>query len=436
MGDNERMNKKAYIKTYGCQMNVHDSEKMAGILAKEGYDLTEDEKDADVIVFNTCSIRDKADQKFLSDLGRMKAMKAAKPHTKIAVAGCIAQQMGKSIIKRAPHVDLVLGPQNLHMLGDMLRENTQAVATMENPTLADMELPRIRKEGTRAWVSIMFGCNNFCTYCIVPYTRGREKSRPSANIIKEIQGLASDGYSEITLLGQNVNSYSSDMSFAELLRNLDAIEGIKRLRFVTSHPRDISDELIAAMGELDSVCEHLHLPMQSGSTAVLKGMNRRYSREDYLEKVRKLKELVPNISLSSDIICGFPGETEQDHKDTISAIAEVQYDGLFAFKYSPRPGTKAEDLGDQVPEEVKLARLHEVLALQDEITHARNKALVGEVFEVLVEGPSNDPSRLQGRTGGNKIVNFEGDNSLIGKYVDVKIIKGQQHSLIGELASG
>jgi tRNA-2-methylthio-N6-dimethylallyladenosine synthase len=428
--------KKAYIKTFGCQMNVHDSEKMAGLLREEGYRLTKEQKEADVIIFNTCSIRQKAEQKFFSDLGRIKSLKKTRPELKVAVAGCIAQQMGESLLKRAPHVDYLMGPQNLHAVRDMAREGS-FLALEANPHIAETELPVERKGRGRAWVSIMYGCDNFCTYCVVPYTRGREKSRPARNIVREVEGLARDGYVEITLLGQNVNSYEDDTDFPGLLERLNSVPGIERIRFVTSHPRDLSDGLIHAMGELEKVCEHMHLPLQSGSNRILRAMNRRYGIEEYMEKVSALRRMVSGIAITSDIIAGFPGETGEDHRATVRALKEIDYDGIFAFKYSERPGTAASRMEGQAPEELRLERLQEILGLQDEITLKKNKLLENTVQEVLVEGRSeNDREKLTGRTRTNKVVNFGGREDLTGRLINIKILRAGRHSLEGEMPAG
>ncbi len=423
--------KKYFITTWGCQMNVHDSEKMAGILASEGYTPAEGHKDADIIVFNTCSIREKAEQKFFSELGRLKTLKKNRPEVKIAVAGCVAQQMGKGLLERAPHVDFIMGPQNLHRVRDVAGGMAVSVALGENPVLETEELPVLRKEIGRAWVSIMYGCNNFCSYCIVPYTRGREKSRPSGSIINEIRGLAAEGFREVTLLGQNVNSYASDTDFPGLLRKIDAVQGIERVRFVTSHPKDFSDALIEAMSELSSVCEHIHLPLQSGSSRILSLMNRKYTYDKYKKKVERLRNAVPGIAITSDIIAGFPTETDEDHRATVEAIRGIEFDGLFAFVFSPRPGTAASVMEGQLPEDLKLERLKEILALQDSITLGKNGSLKGTVQEVLVEGPSDtDPKKLTGRTRTNKIVNFTGRAGQ-GELVRVEIVEARKHSLEG-----
>ena len=414
-------------------MNVHDSEKMAGILKDEGYALTDSRNDADLIIFNTCSIRQKAEQKFLSELGRLKTAKARRPSLKVAVAGCIAQQMGGDLFKRAPHVDYVFGPQNIHSLKDMLTHE-DGMAVDQNPDIDDMELEALRKEKKRAWVSIMYGCNNFCSYCIVPYTRGRETSRHSKNIISEMEKLAGEGTREVTLLGQNVNSYRSDTDFPGLLKMITTIEGIKRIRFVTSHPRDLSVALIEAMATLDKVCNHIHLPMQSGADRVLKMMNRGYTYEDYKEKIDNLRRRVPGIAITSDFIAGFPTETEEEHKETIKALSELRFDGIFAFIYSPRPGTAAIRMEGQHDEPTKLRRLKKILAVQDDITLGINKSLEGSIQEVLVEG-LNENGQLTGRTTTNKIVNldeWDGNvDELEGRSVPVRILEARRHSLLG-----
>ncbi len=415
-------------------MNVHDSEKILGVLEPEGFLQTDNPRSADLIIFNTCSIRQKAEQKFYSELGRIKSFKKLNPRLKIAVAGCIAQHEGKNIFKRAPHVDFVFGPQNIMALKHFVADGYVPVAIEENPLIAIEDLPARRSAGISAWVTIMYGCNNFCSYCVVPYTRGRERSRPSEQIVAEVSKIADEGYREITLLGQNVNSYESDVDFSGLLRKLDGVGGIERIRFVTSHPKDLSTALIDAINELPKICEHIHLPLQSGSTAILKMMNRRYSFEDYIEKVAALRAKIPDISITSDIIAGFPGETDEDHGLTLNALREIEFDGTFAFKFSPRPGTKAAKMPENLTEEMKSERLYEILLLQDTITEKKNKALEGAIQEVLIEGPSeNGNGSLTGRTRTNKIVDIRADDIRKGAIVDVEIIKGRKHSLEGKL---
>ncbi|HEX8949114.1 MAG TPA: tRNA (N6-isopentenyl adenosine(37)-C2)-methylthiotransferase MiaB [Dissulfurispiraceae bacterium] len=427
--------KKYYLSTFGCQMNVHDSERIAGILKSEDYVETDSPRDADIVIFNTCSIRQKAEQKFYSELGRVKSLKRKNPGLKIAVAGCIAQQEGSTMLRRAGYIDHVIGPQNIHVLRNILNSKADQVAVEDNPLITEMELPADRKDTVRAWVNIMYGCNNFCSYCIVPYTRGRERSRAAESILDEVKGLAQKGYKEATLLGQNVNSFRSSMDFPGLLREMDRIEGLERIRFVTSHPKDLSDELIYAMRDLGKVCEHIHLPLQSGSTRILGLMNRRYTYDEYLEKVVKLRKEVPGIAITSDIIAGFPGETEEDHACTIAALGEIGYDGIFAFKYSPRKGTRAADMDGHLTDEVKSQRLSAILALQDAVTERKNKELEGTFQEILVEGESEkDRSKLCGRTRTNKIVNIRFDKSLsTGDILSVKITRANKHSLEGDI---
>ncbi len=439
------MSKKYFIHTFGCQMNVHDSEKIAGMFSASGYNVAEGAKDADVIVLNTCSIRQKAEQKFYSELGRMKLLKRINPMLKIAVAGCIAQQKGYPLIRKFPYVDFIFGPGNLDSLrkwiddgiprkvpprgGRSIEHGTLTTALKHDPAHETEEFPVKREGQVRAWVSIMFGCNNFCSYCIVPYTRGREISRPSSGILSEIKDLCDRGYKEVTLLGQNVNSYRNDIDFTELLRRIDST-GINRVRFVTSHPRDFSLELINAIADLPGVCEHVHLPIQSASDRILDLMNRRYSYKDYIEKINMLREKVPDIAVTADVIVGFPGENEEDHLLTINAIKEIGFDSLFAFKFSPRQGTKAYDMDDDVPEEVKSERLNNLLRMQDEITLTKNLTLEGTVQEILIEGHSGkDLNMLTGRTRTNKIVTIPDANEPEGTLVNVKIRKARQHSL-------
>ncbi len=439
-------------------MNVHDSEKMAGILAESGCSPSDDFNNADVIVLNTCSIREKAEQKFYSKLGRLKNIKKDRPELKIAVAGCIAQQRGKSLFKQFPYVDFIFGPNNIDSVQEWIKDRvkiteqitqttdvkkqitnneSRITALKENPDYHQKILPVKREGQVRAWVSIMYGCDNYCAYCVVPYTRGRERSRPSQDIITELTTLANEGFSEVTLLGQNVNSYGKNISenidFPELLKALHDVANIKRIRFVTSHPKDLSESLIESMKELPKICRHIHLPLQAGSDRVLSLMNRGYTYSDYMQKVTRLREAIPDIAITSDIIVGFPGEMDTDFQMTLHALEEIQYDGIFAFKYSKRPGTKALDLPDHVDEEMKSARLEKVLKLQEEITFKKNRGLEGKVLEVLVESINeSDYSQLTGRTGQNKIVHFRGDAEDIGRLMNVKILRAMQHSLYGE----
>jgi tRNA-2-methylthio-N6-dimethylallyladenosine synthase len=434
-------------------MNVHDSEKIAGIFSQTGYEESEESNNADVIVLNTCSIREKAEQKFFSELGRLKKVKQHNPDLKIAVAGCIAQQRGRQLFKRFPYIDFIFGPNNIDSVqkwidngiestpADLDRISTrgQATALDDNPEYQHKLLPVKREGQVRAWISIMYGCDNFCAYCVVPYTRGRERSRPPEDIYREIELLAEQGYIEVTLLGQNVNSYGKNINenidFAGLLEKLHEINHIERIRFITSHPRDLSEKLIEAMEGLSKVCEHLHLPLQSGSDKILQLMNRGYTYLDYKKKIDMLRNVLPHISITTDIITGFPGETEEDFELTISALREIEYDGIFSFKYSKRPDTRALSLPDHLEEYIKSDRLSRVLSLQEDITYKKNRSLEGLITEILVEGKSDtDPEKMTGRTRTNKIVNFFGNENDIGKLLNVKIIEAKQHSLFGERA--
>lgn len=430
------MGKSFYIETFGCQMNVHDSEKMSGTLKSEGYCEADNPRDADLIVFNTCSIREKAEQKFFSRLGRFKSFKKRNPNLKIAIAGCIAQQEGDKILRRAPYIDFVLGPQNIHLVGKLGTTGSHVVACEENPVIAESDYSIDRKDDIKALVTIMYGCNNFCSYCVVPYTRGREQSRPSAKILSEIRDLSGNGVKEVTLLGQNVNSYRSDLDFTGLLSNINKIEGLERIRFVTSHPKDLSEELITAMRDLEKVCEHIHLPLQSGSSRILRLMNRHYSYDDYMKKIESLRRAIPEIAITTDIIAGFPQETEEDHDWTIRALKEAAFDGIFAFNYSPRSGTKAASLTGHIDEGIKSRRLHEILDLQNSITDKKNKDLEGSIQEVLVETETagEENSLPTGRTRANKIVNIASDAKVEpADVVRVKIVEAKRHSLHGKI---
>jgi tRNA-2-methylthio-N6-dimethylallyladenosine synthase len=426
------MTKTVYIHTFGCQMNVHDSEKIIGVLQEEGFSETDEPCKADLIIYNTCSIRQKAEQKFYSELGRIKSYKRRRPGLRIAVAGCIAKQEGKNLFKKAPHVDFVMDPQNIGRLKDIAKTGAPRIVLDDNPEIALHDLPVCRKGGVKAWITVAYGCNNFCSYCIVPFTRGRERSRPSGNICREASMLAEKGYKEITLLGQNVNSYKSDTDFPGLLKMLNKVDGIERIRFVTSHPKDLSSELVSAISELSKVCEHIHLPLQSGSDNVLRRMNRGYAYSDYIEKICELRLKVPAISVTSDIIAGFPGESDRDHLDTLKALRQIEFDGVFAFKYSPRPLTRAARMQSHLPEKVKSIRLDEILMLQDEITLRKNEALEGTCQEILVDGRSEArEEKLTGRTRSNKIVDVPDNGIEIGSLINVGITKGRKHSLEG-----
>ena len=415
-------------------MNFHDSEKISGVLNAEGYAEAGGPSDADVIIFNTCSIRQKAEQKFFSQLGKMKAFKKRNPGLKIAVAGCIAQQEGDRIIQKAPFIDYVIGPQNINLLKDFILNEEKAIATQDNPYLQDTDLPAERADTVKALVNIMYGCNNFCSYCIVPYTRGREKSRAAASIVREINELSQKGFKEVTLLGQNVNSYKSEVDFPGLLERIKKIEGIKRIRFVTSHPKDLSEDLIFAIRDYENVCEHIHLPLQSGSSRVLGLMNRKYTYDEYLKKILTIRKEIPDISITSDIIAGFPQETDEDHEETINALKEIEFDGIFAFKYSQRPGTTASLMEGQIEDAVKSVRLYEILDLQNKITEKKNKYLERTTQEILIEGPSEKGhDKLTGRTRTNKIfIAPLHDGKKPGDIVSGLVTKANRHSLYGE----
>ncbi|MBF0319102.1 MAG: tRNA (N6-isopentenyl adenosine(37)-C2)-methylthiotransferase MiaB [Nitrospirae bacterium] len=435
------MDKVAYLQTWGCQMNVHDTEKIAGVLRHEGYAFTDNPEDAALIILNTCSIREKAEHKFLSRLGYFKRLKRKRPTLQVAVSGCIAQQEGEKFLIDNQFVDFTFGPQNIVKLPELISKGKRKASVEENPALPDTELPAIRDGGARAWVNIMYGCNNFCSYCVVPYTRGRERSRPMDSIIGEIRALADEGYKEVTLLGQNVNSYKDpkegpNSSFPQLLNRVNAIQGIKRIRFITSHPKDLSPELISAIGALDKLCKHIHLPLQSGSTVILSAMNRKYSYKGYMEKITALRQHIPGVAITSDIIAGFPGETGQDHEQTLAALGEIEFDGVFAFKYSKRRNTRASEMEGQIDEDTKAERLRNILELQDIITEKINHRLNGRNVEILVEGQSSsDPNTWTGRTGTNKIVNFIPEGQITkGMLITVNVTNAFRHSLEGRIA--
>lgn len=440
---------KVFLKTYGCQMNKLDSELSIGLLAKRGYAFAEDEKDADVILLNTCSVRDKAEHKVYSQLGSLRDQKEKKPELILGVLGCMAQNEGDRIFKRMPHVNLVCGTRMFSKLPELLEEingtNKRILAIDEDGEVNFDRLVSRRQNRYSAFVSIMRGCDNYCSYCIVPYVRGREFSRPVADIMNEVRSLADDGCKEVTLLGQNVNSYgkglNGNVTLATMLRKLDPIEGIERIRFVTSHPRDMTKEIIEAVGELPKVCEYLHMPAQSGSDKILKKMRRQYTSAHYRELVEMAKSLVPDIKIASDFIVGFPGEKEDDFEDTVRLLNDVRCQNSFIFKYSPRTGTAATEFPDDVQEETKKRRNHILLDLQKKISTEENRKMAGKSVEVLVEGTSkSDAGRLSGRTRQNQIVAFdlpEGSNladvssSLPGKLVNIDIVDSTDLTLFG-----
>ncbi|MDK2820506.1 MAG: tRNA-2-methylthio-N6-dimethylallyladenosine synthase [Clostridia bacterium] len=425
-------------------MNERDSEMMSDMLEAVGYEHAQNIEEADVIIFDTCCVREKAENKVYGKLGQIEKLKSANPNLIIIVAGCMVQQLGaaQKLRERAPYVDIILGPQNLselpHLIQKVLEKRETHIYVEEHGKLNEEKLPKRKARGAQAFVNIIYGCNNFCTYCIVPYVRGRERSRQPEHILNEIKDLVEKGVIEVTLLGQNVNSYGKDLeqkvNFAELLKKVNEIEGLKRIRYTTSHPRDFTPELVETISGLDKVCEHVHLPVQAGSNRILELMNRGYTREHYLELVASLYEHIPGISITTDMIVGFPGETEEDFLLTLDLVKKVQYDNAFTFMYSPRKGTKAATLPDQIPLEEKKARLKALMELQNEISLAKNEAMVDQEVEVLVEGPSkNNPNNLSGRTRTNKLVIFEGDKELTGKLVPVKITRAQTWQLRGEI---
>ncbi|MGF7397139.1 tRNA-2-methylthio-N6-dimethylallyladenosine synthase [Thermohydrogenium kirishiense] len=437
---------KFHIETYGCQMNVHDSEKLAGMLTEMGYTHTDNLEDADVILFNTCCVREHAEIRIFGRVSQLKELKQRKPNIILGICGCMMQEkeVVEAIKNDYPYIDIVFGTHNLFKFPELLQESLNSDTTIidiwdDNKSIVE-DIPIRRAEGLKAWVNIIYGCNNFCTYCIVPYVRGREKSREPHDILNEIKSLANEGFKEITLLGQNVNSYGNDLpikiDFADLLYMINDIDGIERIRFMTSHPKDISDKLIFAMRDLDKLCEHLHLPVQSGSNKILERMNRKYSRERYLEIINKLRDNIPGIAITTDIIVGFPGETDKDFQDTLDLVKEVRYDSAYTFIYSKRKGTPAEKMSNQVDEDIKHKRLEELINLQNIISIEKNNEMKGKVVEVLVEGTSKrDSEKLTGRTRTNKIVHFKAKPELIGKFVNVKIIDTKAWTMQGELIS-
>ena len=432
-----------FIETWGCQMNEEDSEKLNGMLEKSGYIRSDTKEDADIIIFNTCCVRENAELKVYGNLGILKKLKENNPNLIIAVCGCMMQQKGmaQKIIKKFPFVDIVFGTYNFYKFMEYLqrvKQDGKQIVEIYNKAEGITEgIPIDRKSSVKALVTIMYGCNNFCTYCVVPYVRGRERSRKPENIINEIENLVSKGYKEITLLGQNVNSYGKGLephiTFAELLRKVNEIKGLERIRFMTSHPKDLSDELIDAIKDCSKVCEHFHLPVQSGSTRILQNMNRHYTKERYLEIVEKLKNNVPGIALTTDIIVGFPGETEEDFEETLDLVRKVRFDSAFTFLYSRRNNTPADKMKEQIDDDVKHERFNRLINLLNVISAEKNKAYEGKTYEILVEGKSkNNPNTLMGRTRTDKLVNFEGSMEDIGKLINVKITKSHSFSLFGE----
>ena len=436
---------KIYTKTYGCQMNEYDSARILQVMKQQGYTPTEHAEEADLIILNTCSVRDRAEQKVYSALGRWRKLKEQREGLIIGVGGCVAQQEGEELLRRVPHLDLVFGTHNIHKLGQMVREvqNLECrpveVAFYRDPTYLENLQGKPEVHGPKAYVTIMQGCNKVCSFCIVPHVRGREISRPGDNIINEVRELTGQGVREVMLLGQNVNSYGKtgqgELTFAELLHKINEIDGLDRIRFTTSHPQDLSPELIDAYAVLGKLCEHLHLPVQSGSDTVLQRMRRGYSRKEYMDRIHRLRDRCSEVALSTDIIVGFPGETVDEFETTLEMLEKMEYDEIFAFKYSPRPQTVAAKIhSDDVPEETKKSRLQTVQALQKEISLRKNRQLMGRVEEILLEGESKlSKDRMMGRTRTNKVVNFKAPKSLLGQTLDVRITGASANSLIGEL---
>ncbi|MBZ9608228.1 tRNA (N6-isopentenyl adenosine(37)-C2)-methylthiotransferase MiaB [Clostridium estertheticum] len=432
-----------YIETWGCQMNEEDSEKLSGMLIPVGYKRTLDKGTADIIIFNTCCVRENAEQKVDGNIGALKTMKKNNPKLIIAIIGCMMQQdgMAKHIITKFPFVDIIIGTHNAHKFPEYLNRIQGGESSIveiwdkEENIIEGIKIDR--GNNLKGFVTIMYGCNNFCTYCIVPYVRGRERSRKPEEIINEITAMVAQGYKEITLLGQNVNSYGKgltpEINFAQLLRRINTIENLERLRFMTSHPKDLSNEVMQVIAEGDKICEHVHLPVQSGSSNLLNKMNRHYDRQQYLDLVKDIRTTIPNVGISTDIIVGFPGETEEDFAETLSLMEEVKFNLAFTYLYSKRKGTPADEMLDQVPDDVKHERFNRLIEVVNRNCAERNRECVGKIVEVLVEGYSkNDKNKLSGRTRNGKLVNFEGNDKAIGDLVSVQITEAHSFSLLGE----
>ncbi len=436
--------KTMFISTFGCQMNAHDSEKIDGMLKEMGFIDAEEEKKADFIIYNTCCVRENAENKVYGNLGYLKHTKASNPFMKIALCGCMMQEdnVVEIIRNKYKHIDIVFGTFNLYKLPELIFTNIETKSPVfdiwkEHREIVE-DLPSIRKYKFKASVNIMFGCDNFCSYCIVPYVRGRERSRRSSDILNEIKALVKDGVKEITLLGQNVNSYGKnleeDINFAGLLRMVNRVDGLERIRFMTSHPKDLSDELILAMAECEKVCGHIHLPFQAGSNRILEKMNRKYTKEKYLALISKIKDKIPDIAITTDIIVGFPGETSEDVDETVDVIKKVEFNGAFTFIYSKRTGTPAASMENQIPEETVKKQFNRVLDALNPIVYEKNKSHIGKVFKVLAEGISgSDESFITGRLEDNSLVHFRADKSVIGSIADVEIIDCKTFYLIGKL---
>lgn len=439
----ENKNLKYYIETWGCQMNEEDSEKLSGMLLSIGYNRTEDIKEAGIIIYNTCCVRENAENKVFGNLGELKHLKKENPNLIIAVCGCMMQQKGMAdkILKKFPHVNIIFGTHNAYKfpeyLNRVLTDGVQVKEILDKENDIVEGVPIDRKSDAKAFVTIMYGCNNFCTYCVVPYVRGRERSRKPEDIIKEIKDLVSKGYKEVTLLGQNVNSYGKgleeEIDFAKLLRLINEIEGLERVRFMTSHPKDLNKDVIMAIKECDKLCEQIHLPVQSGSDIILKKMNRHYTKEYYLDLVKMIREEIPGVSLTTDIIVGFPGETEEDFLETLDLVNKIGYDSAFTYIYSRRNNTPADIMLNQVDDNIKHERFDRLIKALNKGVINSNKVYEGKTVEVLVEGLSkNDENKLTGRTRNGKLVNFTGE-AKVGDLVNIKVVRAQPFSLIGEI---
>jgi tRNA-2-methylthio-N6-dimethylallyladenosine synthase len=438
--------KKLYIKTYGCQMNEYDSDKMADVMLAGGeLEQTGKQEEADIILFNTCSIREKAENKVFSDLGRARALKRSNPKLLIGVGGCVASQEGEAIVKRAPYVDVVFGPQTLHRLPELIKARIASGKAQIDVSFPEIEkfdhLPASQTAHGTAFVSIMEGCSKYCTFCVVPFTRGEEVSRPFEDVMREVEKLIAQGVGEITLLGQNVNAYQGmtddgdTVDFAFLLRAVAALDGIQRLRYTTSHPREMSQRVIDVYADTPKLVSHLHLPVQSGSDRVLAAMKRGYTALEYKSVVRRLRAARPDIAIASDFIVGFPGETDDDFEATMKLIEDVGFDASYSFVFSPRPGTPAAEMRDDTPDEVKMARLHRLQARISELEHEYSQRMVGTVQRVVVESVSRkNTGELAGRTENNRVVNFEGSPGMLGRYLEVRITAVSNHTLRGEVA--
>lgn len=436
--------KKYHILTYGCQMNKNDSEIIAGMLAQKKYQPTNNMREADLIILNTCSVREGAEQKVYGKIGEIKSLKKKNPNLRLAVCGCMAQKDEENLRKRCPHVDIVFGTHNIHQFPDLLdqlEESKKRVFAVWDQGMKEIVegLPVQREGGVSAYVSIIYGCTNFCAYCIVPYVRGPEKSRRLEDIVAEVKQLAASGYREVILLGQNVNVYGKDLNeeidFVDLLEAVQTIDGIERIRYTTPHPRDMNLRVIDSVRRLSKVCEHFHLPIQNGDDEILKAMNRGYNTTEFRNLVKLVRKEVPNASITTDVIVGFPGEKEQHFQNTLDIFREIEFDMAHTLIFSPRPGTPAAKMEDQIPIEVKKERLKRLMELQEEIAYKKNQVLEGQIVELLIEGPSEkNPDKLSGRTRSNKVVIVEGGKELVGKLVSVKINQAKSWLILGEIA--